>query len=84
MKIPIILGVEGESRALVEAAGGGLAIEPENDRQLAESVVRLAENPAFCEELGDNGRNYVANHYDRKMLAQRYEKVISSALEGGK
>lgn len=83
MKIPIILGVEGESRALVETAGGGLAIEPENGRQLAESVVRLAENPTFCEELGDNGRNFVADHYDRKMLAQRYEKLIASSLEGG-
>lgn len=83
MKIPIILGVEGESRALVEAASGGLAIEPENGRQLAESVVRLTENPAFCEELGDNGRSFVADHYDRKMLAQRYEKLIASSLEGG-
>jgi glycosyltransferase involved in cell wall biosynthesis len=84
MKIPIILGVEGESRVLVEAAGGGLAIEPENSRQLAESVVRLAETPALCEELGNSGRSYTAEHFDRKVLARRYENLIQSSVEGEK
>lgn len=84
MQVPIILGVEGESRELVEAAGGGLAIEPESGGQLAESVVRMAENPALCEELGSNGEKYVANHHDRKVLARRYEELISSLVEGGR
>lgn len=83
MKIPIILGVEGESCELVKAAGGGLTIEPENGRQLAESVVRLAGDRALCEELGDNGAKFVVKHFDRKVLARRYEKLISSSLGNG-
>jgi glycosyltransferase involved in cell wall biosynthesis len=84
MRKPIILGVEGESRELVEAAGGGVPIEPENGRQLAEIVVKLAENPVLCEELGDNGAKFVATYYDRRALARRYEKLICSSVEGGK
>jgi len=84
MKKPIILGVEGESRELLEAAQGGLAIEPENSRELAESILKLAKNPGLCDELGDSGRDFVARHYDRKVLARRYAASLASAIDGEK
>src|SRR5205085_3130614 len=69
MQRPIILGVEGESQAIVEAAHAGRCIEPENAAELARSVAELADNPGLCDELGRNGRKYVAEHYDRGVLA---------------
>ena len=80
MKKPVILGVEGESRELLETAKGGVAIEPENSRQLADSMLQLAQNTGLCEELGDNGRVFVARFYDRNKLARRYAELITSLV----
>lgn len=84
MKKPVILGVDGESRELVESAQGGLTIEPENSRELAECLVRLADSPDLCEKLGNHGREFVTANFDRKVLARRYSALISSSVEDAK
>jgi glycosyltransferase involved in cell wall biosynthesis len=76
MQKPVILGVEGESRDIIEAARSGLCIEPENAAELARRVVELADKPELCRELGQNGRRYVTEHYDRRVLAAKYEQLM--------
>ena len=76
MQRPLVLGVDGESRAIVEQAQAGLCIEPENAAELARRVVDLADNRKLCEELGQNGRRYVTEHYDRSELAAKYEHLL--------
>lgn len=78
MQKPIILGVEGESREIIEAADSGRCIEPENGKQLAEQVMALYANAALCAKLGANGRKHVAEHFDRTVLARRYESLMQS------
>ena len=73
---PIILGVRGFSADLVQRAGAGLCIEPENEGELLEAVNKLACSPALREELGRSGRNYVLRNFDRETLAREYLKVI--------
>jgi len=77
MARPIIIGVAGEASDLVERAGAGLAIEPENSEQLVDAVERLAADPALCERLGRAGHNYGIEHHDRDTLADDYLDVIS-------
>ncbi len=76
MATPIVLGVDGEAREIVEAAGGGIAIEPENANQLADAVRRLSENPDIGAEMGSRGYEYVRTHFDRRKLARRYLDVL--------
>ena len=57
---------------IIERADCGLAIEPENDAQLAEVVVRLAKEPDLAKQLGENGRQFVVENYDREKLAWMY------------
>ena len=77
MARPIILGVRGESQRIVEAAGAGLCIEPENDEELAEAVRKLATEPARARALGESGRHYVEENYDRRRLAARFEQLLA-------
>ncbi len=77
MARPIILGVRGESQRIVEAAGAGLCIEPENDEELAEAVRKLATEPARARALGASGRRYVEENYDRRRLAARFEQLLA-------
>ena len=77
MARPIILGVRGESQRIVEAAGAGLCIDPENDEELAEAVRKLATEPARARALGASGRHYVQENYDRRRLAARFEQLLT-------
>lgn len=77
MARPIILGVRGESQRIVEAAGAGVCIEPENDEELAAALRELATAPARARSLGAAGRRYVEANYDRRRLAARFEQLLA-------
>jgi colanic acid biosynthesis glycosyl transferase WcaI len=85
MRRPMILGVEGEAKALLEAAGAGIAITPEDDEALADSVARLADDPDLVRRFGDEGRGHVERHYDRTRLAADYAAFLAEviAAKGG-
>jgi glycosyltransferase involved in cell wall biosynthesis len=82
METPVILGVEGESAKIIEAAAAGFCIEPENSRELAARVLELYRDPELVARLGANGRRHVEEHYDRTQLARRYEALFASLLAG--
>jgi glycosyltransferase involved in cell wall biosynthesis len=81
MRKPIILGVSGEACEIVTEAQAGLVIEPENAASLAAAARRLAEDSALTRQLGENGRRHVTAHFDRRVLARRFEGVLL-ALQG--
>jgi len=76
---PVILGVRGESAGIVEEAGGGVVIPPEDAGALAEAIGRLAERPETAAELGQAGRAHVEREYDREDLAARMLAVLEEA-----
>ncbi len=76
MEKPILLGFEGEARALLTEADCGLAFEPGNDAELAAAVLTLAADRAECARLGASGRRYVLEHFDRRTLARDYLEIL--------
>lgn len=82
MERPIILGVDGESREIIEKAKSGLCIEPENHQQLAEAVLRLYNDPELSGSLGCNGRQFVKDNFDRDKLAETYLAILQKVCRG--
>lgn len=78
MKKPMVLGVQGEAARIVTAAGAGICIEPESAEALAAAIIRLADDTILYTSLADSGLLYVAENYDRKRLAERFESVLRS------
>ena len=78
MERPIILGVDGQAREIVEQSGGGVFVEPENADQLAETVLRMSREPGWSEAMGKTGGEFVRRHYSRDELASRYLDVLRS------
>ncbi len=76
MGCPIIMGVRGESRAIVQAAGAAIDMEPESETDLVEALVRLADDTPFRESLSQSARAYVLEHYDRNRQAARMLDVF--------
>jgi glycosyltransferase involved in cell wall biosynthesis len=80
MERPIVLGVEGESRRIVEEAGAGIPITPESAEELARAVVALADDPERARQMGRQGRRHAEETYDRHVLAARFERIMTSLL----
>jgi glycosyltransferase involved in cell wall biosynthesis len=77
--VPVIVSIEGEARTLVESAGAGICVEPENPQAMAEAILRLYENPEYRERLGQNGRRCVLELFDRRAIARTYENLLLDA-----
>jgi colanic acid biosynthesis glycosyl transferase WcaI len=73
---PIVLSVWGEAATLVEDAGCGVVVEPENAAALAAAVERLAADPTEASRLGANGRRYALEHFDRNKVAERFLNLL--------
>ena len=73
---PIILGGRGESQELLQEAGAGIAISPENPQCLAEAITKLMDDSALCRDMGAAGRRFVERNFDRKHLALEMLKVL--------
>ncbi len=78
MEKPIVLGVEGESADIVRAADAGYCIEPENAEELADRLLQLRESEDLRRRFGRNGRIHVRAHYDRLVLARRFEELLKA------
>jgi glycosyltransferase involved in cell wall biosynthesis len=76
MSKPIILGVRGEAAKLVEMAGGGVVIEPENADELVEAVRWMMTHPDQAHQMGQNASAWVRRHYDRDHLSDRYLELL--------
>jgi glycosyltransferase involved in cell wall biosynthesis len=76
---PIIASAPtGELTRMVERAGCGLAVPPEDGEALAAAIRRLAADPEGARRMGAAGRAYALEHYDRTALAARFVSVVES------
>jgi glycosyltransferase involved in cell wall biosynthesis len=81
---PVILGVDGQARQLLEASGGGVAIEPENPGALVAALEQFAEQPKLRNEMGTRGRSYVIANCSRQKTAEKYLEVLQSVITSGR
>jgi colanic acid biosynthesis glycosyl transferase WcaI len=85
---PVILGVAGQARAILEEAHAGLAIEPEDSEALVNAIRYLSANREVARELGENGREYIVRKLSRRHTAEKYlymlERLLKLPEPGGK
>jgi glycosyltransferase involved in cell wall biosynthesis len=80
MKKPILIGVDGESRTIVEDAECGLFFEPENEIDLIDKIARIRDDKKLEETFGNNGYTYVKNNFDREKIANQYLSSIKQTV----
>jgi glycosyltransferase involved in cell wall biosynthesis len=77
MRLPVLLGVDGEARELfVEKGKCGLYFEPENVQALIQAIEKIVSDPALAGELGNNGRNYVNGYFNRDTIAHKFYEEL--------
>ena len=80
---PVILGVDGHARTVMEQANAGIFITPEDPAALADAILRLAADPALRESLGRNGRQHILRYFSRQDTAKVYLEVLQDLLGRG-
>lgn len=73
---PVILGVNGQARQILERAKAGIYVEPENPSALCEAILKLQQQDFLRESLGRNGRDYIVNNLSRESTAAEYLDVL--------
>jgi glycosyltransferase involved in cell wall biosynthesis len=74
--------VDGESRAIIERAGGGVYSPPEDVDAFVATMHGYATNPAALDELGTSGCRFAEANYSRPVLAARYAKLLVGVAAG--
>jgi len=79
---PVVLGVDGEAREVVEASGAGVYVPPEDPRALLREVRRLRDDRELRRRRQTAGPAFVRDHFDRRALAGRDRAVLEAVARG--
>ncbi|MCX7718524.1 MAG: glycosyltransferase family 4 protein [Candidatus Sumerlaeaceae bacterium] len=73
---PIVAGVEGVIREILEEADCGLVSPGRDPGEMAGLILRLRREPELRVRLGRNGRLYAAKHFTFQKVAADYEAAL--------
>lgn len=77
---PVIVGVDGQSRQIVEEARAGVFVPPEDSNALTQAICAVAQDPAQRTQKGINGRQYIVDKFSRERTAWNYIAVLEELL----
>jgi len=77
MKLPILLGVEGQAQEIVEEYEAGICFEPENKADFLAKLRLLKEDNELYERVSENGER-LAQAYDREKLARKMLNALEN------
>lgn len=81
MRKPILLGVEGQAREIVEGYGAGICFEPENEIDFLAKLQQLKNDAGLYGTLQE-GCSRLALDFDRKRLAEKMLAILEDAVQG--
>ncbi len=76
MERPVLLTVGGEARQVVESARGGVYTPPGDVPALVNAIEELSGQRERLAEMGRRGRQFVLEHFDRRVLASQYLDIL--------
>ena len=80
-KRPILMAIDGASRELVEAAGAGVYVEPENISEYNRIIREYLKDPERIVREGESGYKFAKENFDREVLAKKYLEYISKIVK---
>jgi colanic acid biosynthesis glycosyl transferase WcaI len=85
---PLLASVDAESEVarLVQDAGCGMAVPPEDAESITKAIRRLIESPETVETMGEAARRFVENWVSPSAVAQAYEELfeeLEASTHGG-
>lgn len=79
--LPIILGVDGEARQILEENRTGIYYKPGSSEDLVEKIYWLKAHPEEASCMGEAGRRLVYSSFPRSLQAERMEQVVLELMK---
>ena len=77
---PVICQIDGVIREVVEENQAGIFAEPGDPQALADIVLKLAGDRELCRKMGENGRNAIAEKFNRDIALNRLESIFHETI----
>jgi glycosyltransferase involved in cell wall biosynthesis len=78
---PIIVAGSGETAAVINSAGCGRVVDAEDGIAMAAAMRELEKLPDDARaKIGQAGKMYVTEHYDRETLSRKFLNIIQNAV----
>lgn len=82
--VPVVQPRHGAFPELIEATGGGILVEPDNPRALAQGIEELLIDPRKGRVMGQRGREVVFREFSARRMAEQMVDVFGRAIESRK
>ena len=77
---PIVLGIDGVIRKVVEESDCGRFFEPGNDEELAATILWMKNHSDEANQMGERGRVYVSKRFNRHVHSVEFLKLAKSLV----
>jgi glycosyltransferase involved in cell wall biosynthesis len=77
---PVLINVPGWLGETIEHNRCGTSLDPQRPEALADAMQELAAQPDLCQQMGRNARALAEREFDRRLLADRLEQVLATAV----
>jgi colanic acid biosynthesis glycosyl transferase WcaI len=79
---PIIASVPscGTAAKAILQSGGGVVVEPESPKDLAEAILKLYQNPEKMKILAETGHQFAIERYSSENAIAQYESLFAQAI----
>lgn len=78
---PLIVNSAGWTKQMVEEHRCGIYVDPKKPENLANTLVKMKNSPAWLKEMSDNSRWLAENVYDKSILCKEFYNVITHSIK---
>jgi glycosyltransferase involved in cell wall biosynthesis len=83
MSKPLVVSKVGSLKDVISNSENGLLVEPNNEHELADAIMKLLSDDNLCKCLGEKGRQYIETFHDIDIVSKDIERLYSELLNGG-
>jgi len=78
--LPVVWAGEGDTSEFLEKCGGGFVVEPENEREMGEAILRLYRSRDLRHQMAERGRDYVLRNLTRQKVMRNIDPILQHDL----
>lgn len=77
---PVLCGIPGEAKEIVEKAQAGYVFEPNDDKTLSQLIIKLLADPERANTLGYNGLEFIRQSFSSNQMNAKIETALDEVL----
>lgn len=76
--IPVVTTSVGAINEMIDDCQSGMLVPPDNPEKLAESIMKILDNPKFAKRISENAQQKVKSEFSSKKMSQQIEELFNS------